>query len=352
MSDILSQEEIEALLSSLSMDDTAAQEEPVRGPAAAPAAAQGQGQSYGGFLPATVVGSTGPVAYEVYDFRRPDKFSKDQLRTLQMLHETFGRMASTSLSSYLRSPVSIELISLEQVPFEEYLRSINKSVFAVLALPPLSGEAALEMEFDLIFVMIDKLLGGPGRTVNRASLTDIETPLVRQVVDRILQSLKASWEGVVLVNPSIDGIETSSQFVQIAPPSDIVVSILFELRVGDIRGAMSLCIPYMVLKPITTKLSAQKWFMSAGNRKQSNAVRHAITTMIQEAEVDCSVQLGTASITIKEFLSLRPGDVVRLGQKHEESIPFMVGGIQKFDVAPAVDRNKLVVHVTRFNQPN
>jgi len=344
VSDILSQEEIEALLSSLSSDasgDGAHDEAPVRGGGDSGASPVG----YGGFLPASKPGSTGPIAYEVYDFRRPDKFSKEQLRTLQMLHETFGRTAATSLSAYLRSPVSIDLVSLEQVPYEEYLRSLNRSVFSVIALNPLSGEAALEMEFDLIFVMVDKLLGGPGRTLNRSNLTDIETPLVRQIVDRILQSLKMSWEGVVIVNPSIDGIETSTQFVQIAPPSDIVVSILFELRVGEVRGAMSLCIPYMLLKPITNKLSAQKWFMSSGSRRQSPIVRGHLNTLISEASVQCELHLGENDISIRDFLSLRPGDVVKLKQKSNAPTVVKVAGIPKLLGKPISDGKKLAIQI-------
>ena len=345
MSDILSQEEIEALLNSLSSDDASAPASDPGGSSHSSGASQPQ--SFGGYTPATRPGTSGTVAYEVYDFRRPDKFSKEQLRTLQMLHETFGRMAATNLSAYLRAPVSIDLISLEQVPYEEYLRSINKSVFTIISLPPLSGEAALEIEFDLVFTMIDKLLGGPGRTISRTSLTDIEVPLVRQVVDRIFQSLKASWEGVVIVNPAVEGIETSGQFVQIAPPSDIVVSILFEVRCGDIRGAMSLCIPYMVLKPITTKLSAQKWFAASSARRQSPASRRSLNSMIQDAEVEGTARLGKSKISVRDFLRLREGDVIRLDQKESKDLTFLIGGAPKFECRPALDGKKVVFSIVR-----
>lgn len=108
--------------------------------------------------------------------------------------------------------------------------------------------------------MVDRMLGGPGGAISRSVLTDVERPLVRQLVERLFAGLKSAWEGVVVADPTIEGMETSAQFVQIAPPNDIVVTILFEVRIGDQRGAMSLCIPYLLLKPITTKLSAQKWF--------------------------------------------------------------------------------------------
>lgn len=284
------------------------------------------------------------IAYEVYDFRRPDKFSKDQLRTLQMLHETFARMAGSSLSAYLRAPVTIDLISLEQVPYEEYLRSINHSVFTIMSLPPLTGQAVLEIEFGLIFTIIDRMLGGPGKSIGRTSLTDIERPLVRQTIERMFQALKASWEGVVIVNPGIEGMETSSQFVQIAPPNDIVVTILFEVKIGGQRNAMSLCIPYLVLKPITAKLSAQKWFAGA-NRKNSPAARRSLSYQVNQTIVPCAIQLGGARLNIRDFLRLKPGDILRLDQRTHEELTMVVGNVPKFIGKPALQGKKLVFSV-------
>lgn len=284
------------------------------------------------------------ISYEVYDFRRPDKFSKDQLRTLQMLHDTFARLAGSSLSAYLRAPVSIDLISLEQVPYEEYLRSISQSVFAIMSLPPLSGQAVLEIEFGLIFTMIDRMLGGPGRAINRTVLTDIERPLVKQTIERMFSALKAAWEGVVIVSPNIEAMETSAQFVQIAPPNDIVVTILFEVKVGNVRSAMSLCIPYLVLKPITGKLSAQKWF-SSGNRKQNSTTRRMISYNVNQTRVECSIRLGETSLDIRHFLSLQPGDILKLDQRTEDHLTMLVADVPKFTGKPALQGKKLVFAV-------
>lgn len=320
-------------------------------PAAAPATTAGEPAPAGQipgltlFAPATKPGSRAAVAYEVYDFRRPDKFSKDQLRTLQMLHETFARLAGSGLSAYLRTAVNIDLISLEQVPYEEYLRSINQSVFTIMSLPPLTGQAVLEIEFALVFTMIDRLLGGPGKAINRTVLTDIERPLVRQTIERMFASLKSAWEGVVIVNPGIEGMETSAQFVQIAPPNDIVVTILFEVKIGQQRGAMSLCIPYLVLKPITTKLSAQKWFAS-GSRRQSPQHKKLLSYQVNQAAVECAVRLGNANISIGDFLRLRAGDVVRLDQKTEHDLTFLVGNVAKYQGKPALQGKKLVFSVS------
>ncbi|MCB0824683.1 MAG: flagellar motor switch protein FliM [Armatimonadetes bacterium] len=335
MSDILSQDEIESLLSSL--NDGGSDDGGSASPATEAASASQK--------PAKK-GARSAVAYEVYDFRRPDKFSKEQLRTLQMLHETFGRLAATTLSATLRCNVAIDLISLEQVPYEEYLRSISQSVFTVFSIPPLSGQAVMEMEFGLVYSMMDKLLGGPGKAIDRNLLTDIESHLFQQVAGKMFSALKSAWEGVVIVNPSIEDIETSAQFVQIAPPSDIVVSILFEVRVGDAHGAMSLCVPYMVLKPITAKLSAQKWFAATSSRKQTSTHRKAIVGQLQGTNVEVAVQMGRSRISVQDFLSLQRGDVIRLDQKTKNDMKLLVSDKEKFLGRPSLNGKKIAFHIT------
>ncbi|MEX2242796.1 MAG: flagellar motor switch protein FliM [Fimbriimonadaceae bacterium] len=334
MSEILSQNEIEALLQSLNSEEGAGSAGATEAEGVAKPSAKGP-----------LSRSMSSLSYEVYDFRRPDKFSKEQLRTLQMLHETFGRLAGTSLSAYLRNSVHIDLISLEQVPYEEYLRSINQSVFTITSLPPLAGQSVLEIEFSLVFTMLDKMLGGPGRAIERTVLTEIEQPLVKQIIERLLASLKTSWEGVVVVNPCVEGLETSAQFVQIAPPSDIVVSILFEVRIGDVRGAMSLCIPYMVLKPITTKLSSQKWFVT-GTRRHTAQSRSLLVSHVEGASVDCAIQLGNAELKVREFVSLKSGDVVVLDQKKDRELTMHVSGAPKFRGLPALEGKNVVFTIT------
>lgn len=332
MSDILSQAEIEALLNSLNNESEMGLSNP-------------QDNSIRSSALETRSLARASKPYEVYDFRRPDKFSKDQLRTLQMLHETFARLAASSLSAHLRTPITMDLISLEQVPYEEYLRSISQSVFTVMSLAPLSGQAVLEIEFALVFSMIDRMLGGPGKAISRNVLTDIERPLVKQTIEKMFNTLKTAWEGVVMVNPQVEGMETSAQFVQVAPPNDIVVTILFEVKVGSQRGAMSLCIPYLLLKPITAKLSAQKWFANS-SRKQSASSRRILSLQVQQSAVDCSVRLGNKKISVRDFLSLQPGDVVSLDQETEKELVMMVGDVPKFLGKPALQGKKLVFSVS------
>ncbi len=341
MSNILSQDEIEALLNSLG-----------DGPdqAASPAPAEASGKQKEQNKPSWMKGgdkkpARSDIPFEVYDFRRPDKFSRDQLRTLQMLHETFARLAGSSLSAYLRTPVTVELISLEQVPYEEYMRSIGGSVFTIISMPPLTGQAVIEIEFGLTFSIIDRLLGGPGHSISRMSLSDIERPLVRATLEQMFGSLKSAWEGVVILNPGIEGMETSAQFVQIAPPSDIVITMLFEVKVGEQRGAMSICVPYLTLKPITPKLSAQRWFVSA-NKKQGNGVRKNISHQVRHAEVPCTVELGKAHISTQDFLKLAVGDVLRLETRSDDDIKFLIGPTPKFSGRIGLSGSKMGFTIT------
>lgn len=286
-----------------------------------------------------------PVAYETYDFRRPDKLSKEQLRSLQMVHETFARHAGTGLSIDLRCPVQIDLVSIEQVPYEDYLRGIENSVFTVMSLPPLTGQAVLEIEFGLVFSMIDRLLGGPGRSISRSMLTDIERPLVKQVIERLFGAVKTAWEGVVIINPGIEQIETTGQFVQIAPPNDIAVTILFECRIGDSRGAMSICVPYLVLKPITAKLSAQKWFASA-KKKQNAAIQQLLSNQILQTSVPCSVMLGHSTMNFREFMNLKAGDLVTLNRDAQDDLELWVNQTPKFLGKPATVGKRMLFTVS------
>lgn len=287
------------------------------------------------------------VAYEIYDFRRPDKFSKDQLRTLQMLHETFARLFSSSLSAYLRVPTHVDLVSVEQVPYEEYMRSLTSSIINIFSMPPLTGQAILEVEFNVILSMIDRLLGGPGNMVkNTNALTDIEQALTESIINRALKELKTAWEGVVQFNPRRESMETQAQFIQIVPSSDIVVSILFEVKIGELRGAMSLCIPYLLLKPITSKLSAQRWFASHVKRR-TGLHSQQLARQLRNTFVNCTCRLGQTRITVRELIALKVGDTLVLDRKASDEVDFLVGNSVKFRGRPGTSGKKIALHINR-----
>jgi len=335
VSDILSQAEIEALLSSLSDNGNEVSSQKSTSSKSLTAYS-----STNRFVKAL-------VNYEAYDFRRPDKFAKDQMRTFHMLHETFARLFSSSLSSYLRVPVHVDLVSVEQTPYDEFMRSLTSSVINVFSMSPLSGQAIMEMEMSILFSMMDRLLGGPGVSSKVGNiLTDIERALTEGIVNRALTDFQTAWEGVAQFTAKRERLETQSQFVQIVPPNDVVVFILFEIKVGDMRGAMSVCIPYLVLKPITSKLSAQRWF-SGNARKSAGKYAAILAKRLEKTSLPLTAHLGRTSCTVDEMLDWKVGDTLILNRKHSEEIEVLVGKKVKFRGRPGIQGKKLAVHVTK-----
>lgn len=342
MVEILSQEEIEALLSSLASEGEAGEADTVSAtPATAPVRAPVTHQA------AALRDDRRAVAYEVYDFRRPDKFSKEQLRSLQMIHETFSRLFASSLSAYLRVPTHVDLVSVEQASYEDYHQSLTASILSVFTMPPLAGQAILEMEFSIVFSMIDRLLGGPGNMVkSNMVLTEIEQALTESILHRALNDLKSAWEGIVQFTPRREAIETQAQFVQIVPPNDVVVSILFEIKIGELRGAMSLCIPYLLLKPISTKLSGQRWFTTNVKKSDGQSAR-LLAERLASTYVTCVCRLGTARITVRDLLHLRVGDTLMLDRKATDEIELMIYNKVKFRGKPGIAGRKVAIHINR-----
>ena len=355
MADILSQAEIEALLASLSSDGDDGMPAPAAAPApkgAAGAAPKREPSGMSGFSHGGGKrDNRAMLAYEVYDFRRPDKFAKDQLRTMQMLHETFARLFASSLTAYLRVPVHVDLVSVEQIPYDEYMRSLTNSIINVFSMAPLAGQALLELEFNVVLSMIDRLLGGPGSMVkSNFTLTDIEKALAESIINRALKDFHTAWEGIAQFTTKREYMETQSQFVQIVPPNDVIVSILFEIKVGEMRGAMSICIPYLLLKPITPKLSAQRWFSSNTKNTGKNAV--TLAKRLEKTLVTCSARLGSTNISVEKLLELQVGDVVTLNRQQFEEIDILIDGLTKYRGRPGIRGKKLAIHVNRVSLDN
>jgi flagellar motor switch protein FliM len=229
------------------------------------------------------------------------------------------------------------------------MRSLTSSIINVFSMAPLSGQAILEMEFSVILSMIDRLLGGPGSMDKKSgALTDIEKALTESIINRALKDFHTAWEGIAQFTPKREVMETQSQFVQIVPPNDVVVSILFEIKVGELRGAMSICIPYLLLKPITSKLSAQRWF-SSNLKKNTGKYAGVLARRLEKTHVTCAVRLGAASLSVDELLSLKVGDVVTLNRQQHEEVEMLIGKSVKFFGRPGILGKKLAVYVSRIN---
>lgn len=321
MSDVLSQAEIDALLSAISsgdLDAAAIQDAPVE------------------------------VQVKPFDFERPSKFSKDQLRTLEMLHETFCRLVQNQLSAQLRSLVEITVVGADQVSYGEFVRSMPfPTLINIVSMEPLEGSALLEVNLPLSLSVIDRLVGGPGVYKGKArELTEIELALTRGMVDVMLTGLTESWSTVTPVDFRFGAAEMNPQFAQVAAPGDIAVLISFEMRVGSSTGMLHLCVPHIVLEPVLGGLSAQSYF-SSKRGEQTADLRNAIVTELGAVGVPVSVELGHTNLHVSDLLALAPGDVIPLDTAPGNDVFVRVGDRGTFLGQPGTRGKRLAVQITR-----
>ncbi|HEX6971069.1 MAG TPA: flagellar motor switch protein FliM [Limnochordia bacterium] len=323
---LLSQDEINALLSAI--------------------AAEGASDEA---LPALGAGAGRRV--KSYDFRRPDKLSKDQLRTLQMMHEGFARLLQTSLSAYLRAMVEVEVASVEQMTYEEFSRLLSQpTILSVFSLPPLEGSAVLEIDSEIGFAIIDRLLGGPGSVPARIrELTDIEQTVIRRIVARSMDNLTQAWSQVATIHPHFERLELNPQFTQLVPPNEMVVVIALDLKLRDVVGRMNLCLPYLLLEPIVSKLTTHYWF-SASRRQPTPENRAALSRRVSELYLSLSVILGTSDVRVRDLLELTPGDVIQLDAPVGGLLPVRLAGRTKFWARPGRIGQRLAVEIVRAEE--
>jgi flagellar motor switch protein FliM len=286
-----------------------------------------------------------------YDFRRPNKFSKDQLRTLVMIHENLARLMTTSLSTYLRSMVQIEVLSIDQLTYDEFTKSLpNPTVMNLISLKPLDGTIVMEISPQLAFAIFDRLLGGNGNVVDKVrELTDIEQTVIKRIVLKALSNFKEAWQTVVELDPQFESLEMNPTFTQIIPPSDMIVLLTLEVRIGATLGLMNLCLPFAVLEPIIDRLNAQFWF--ARTSKFSNPQNiSAIQSKLLQTKVEVTADLGSTSITVGELLGIAVGDVIQLDQTTKDMLPVRVGNNLKFYASPGLSGTRMAVQISQIVQ--
>ena len=285
---------------------------------------------------------------KTYNFRRPDKFSKDQIRTLYMLHENFARLLNTYLSAHLRTMVHVNVVSVDQLTYEEFIRSMSSpTVISVFQMRPLQGSALMEINHEIAFAIIDRLAGGSGSSLNKnRALTDIEQTIISRITNKALDSFKEAWKQVIDITPKLDTIETNPQFTQIVPPNDMVVIIAFQAKIMNTEGTITFAIPYLVLEPIMSKLTTTFWVSAATGRQERIRQDELIQKRIEKTKIPLSVNLGCTNITVRELLGLVPGDVLVLDRKHSSDLDIIVGKREKFKCKPGLVNNKLAVQIT------
>ncbi len=286
---------------------------------------------------------------KLYDFKRPDRFNREQIRTIYMLHETFCRLWSGRLSNWLRTIVSMSVLSVDQVTYGEFLESIpSPSILAILAVEPLEGRALMEFSPSIAFPIIDRLLGGSGESqIQPRELTDIEERIISNIVDESLVFLREAWEAMVELEPELIRLEANPLFVQLVPPNDMVLVIAMETRLQAFSGLINLVYPYVLLEPILDKLTAQTLY-SSQSPGTSPEVKQLIAESVRRAPVEVSVRVGRCELSFGDIMQLEEGDVIRLDSQMDDDLDIFVGGRLKFKGRPGIYRGRMACHITRL----
>ena len=284
---------------------------------------------------------------KIYDFKRPDKFSKEQIRTVSIMHETFARLTTTALSAQLRSMAHVHVASVDQLTYEEFIRSIpTPTTLAVINMDPLKGNAILEIDPSITFSIIDRLFGGQGQASKvQRDLTDIEQSVMETIIVRILANMREAWTQVIDLRPRLGQIETNPQFAQIVPPSEMVVLVTLETKIGEEEGMMNFCIPYITIEPIISKLSSQFWFSSV-RRSSTTQYLNVLKDKLASVDMDVVAEIGSINVPIRDVLNLKQGDIVRLANvKVGDPLTINVGNKKKFYCQPGIIGKKMAVQV-------
>lgn len=333
MPDILGQDDIDALLN--------AAQEPVVEEATPPAQ-----------IFSRVRRDREKIEIRPYDFKRPERISKDQMRALEMLHETFARSFGAALSGYLRTIVEVRVANASQMTYAEFTQTLaNPTGYALVRCPPLEGTMCLEVSPLVIYPIIDRLLGGNTKDlfIPQRPMTLIETRIIQKIVSRGMAALTEAWQGIRPIQFSLGEIESNPQLVQIVPPNETVVVIAFDVRMSNRAGPMHLCIPYAAIEPLMDGLSAQSWFVT-GRRGASDA-QDRLTQGVGSARVELGATLATTTISMSDLRELVVGDIISTSHPASDPCVLEVEGRPKFLVELGQHRGSRALRIIRATNP-
>jgi flagellar motor switch protein FliM len=288
-----------------------------------------------------------------YDFKRPERVGKEQMRALQSLHEGFGRNFGAALSALLRSIVEVKLTSVDQLTYGEFVFSLeNPTCFNLIRAEPLEGHLILDINPAILYPIIDRLLGGgkDAGPVSRRPLTEIELRLVGRITSMFLQELKHAWDGVLPLKLSVDRVESNPQLVQIVPPNEVVVLISFELLLGELRGMINLCIPFNAIERVSSRLASNSW-VTYGKSAASAQTRSAIGQRLDEAEVELVVTLAETKISTGDLIGLRVGDIITTDKDVHQPLDIDIEGSTKFQASAGAFKGCKAVRIDAPAKP-
>lgn len=318
MSEILSQEEIDNLLNAMSSGNDVIEQAPVN-----------------------------EKKVSVYNFARPSKFGKEQLRTLEIIFDNFARVSSSFLTGYLRTTTTIEVLSSEQLTYGEFNNSLlNPIVLSMIDFSPFKGSIILELSSNIGYAMLDRILGGTGETIKKTrDFTEIEVTLLSRIMENVVNRLEEPWGQVCEVSPHLEKIETNSQFAQIMSPNEMVALVTLSIKVGEVEGLMNFCIPYIVIKPIVGNLNTKHWFSSV-DENNDGQYKPFVEKHLEDANVPISVIVGKTNITVDEFVNIQVGDVIPLDSYVTSDFKVKVGELTKFYAKPGINKGKNAIQIT------
>ncbi len=282
-----------------------------------------------------------------YDFKRPTKFSKEHLRTLEIIYEHYGRLLSTSMQVHLRKNVQVSVTSSETVIFSEFSNSLsNPVILGIVNFQPLGGTILIELASQLGFAMIDRMLGGAGDSLEKSrEFTEIEMTIIEKMMVVCMQLMREPWKNVVEINPVLERIETNSQFAQIIAPNDMIAIITLNMKIGEVEGFMNVCLPFFTLESVMDKLNTKFWYANMQELDDEDFEEY-IEALVKRVDVPVTAVLGKTSISVTDFVNLQRGDIIRLDTEVEQDLTVYVGNIKKFTALPGTSRDKNSVRIT------
>lgn len=320
MGDVLSQSEIDNLLAALSS----------------------------GELDASEIKDNGERMVKNYDFNRPSKFSKDHLRTLEIIFEHYARLLSTSLPAYLRKNVQVEVVNAEATIYQEFTNSLtNPVLLGIVDFSPLTGNVIIEMAEKLGYTIVDRMLGGVGNPLEKSrEFSEIELAIIERIYIVCINLLAEPWTNVAKLEARLKRIETNSQFAQIISPTEMSAIITMNMRIGNVEGMINICMPYDVLEPVIDKLNTKYWYSTIrGVDKTTN--KELVEVAIAKARIPVKAELGRSTISVQDFVNIQKGDIIKLDTKVSDELGVFVGNIKKFYAFPGTSSDSYAVKISQ-----
>lgn len=323
MSDVLSQDEIDNLLAALSSGELDAEE----------------------------IKGTNEKQVKNYDFARPSKFSKEHLRTLEIIFEHYGRLVSTSMPMHVRKNVTVQVMNSEETTYSEFTNALSNPVLlGIVNMAPLQGNIIIEMAENLGFAIVDRMLGGYGMPMEKTrDFSEVELTIIGRVFVSLTDLLIEPWENVVEIEPRLERIETNSQFAQIVSPTEMTSIVTMNMQMGDVTGMMNICLPFSCLEPVIDRLNTKYWYANM-QEKDSKEYKDVIEVAIEKAKIPIRAVLGKSIISVNEFTNLSLGDIIKLNTKVNDELDVYVGNIKKFSALPGASADSYAVRVQTIHK--